>query len=1006
MDECLSIFYSNLYILYIWNIMEIKLNEKFYNLMNLILLGHDPNHDFKDVLERWENQLGAIQKLISNVIYFTTTPQEGGKTNHNLSKKSNNKGGHFKQNMFGKKYTKSNRFFIDQTNLSKKKKLVPSIKQNSVNKTVKLKNRHDTSIAIRNYKRQEYFNNKRLKDFNNNNIEIITFMPEQKRTDYNTKEMFKDQSILEDKTESLIQSISCALLFQSFSMKFIFEIYKKKRIANIIDIIDANQNISLWSAIYYTIYNLHQGNVEVEICNKVEGSMEEDCNMIQDNKNNPNQVLNELIMFKFLNFCKTQNLTNSQSTIFDELIKGDIFVSNADFNKLLNSFLETNSIGQCINEYAPTPTRGGGYKQKGGANSDLTDDKLNELISKITEFNTVVESYNTDTAIETDINSRITVIVDEATRINTENQQRVNSITRTGLKYENAQNELKESAIELENANKLDQKKTLLNYMSEIFRKNSNNKKVSQTDLNLYNFIRTRLLTQLKDILRDYGQNTAAGSVDNASGNPSSGSSIFPVLGKGSRKIKDFETYSSNGYYNFMNSLSGGYTIIKEEREAIIRRIQIQKENEEARLAAGGLGKIEKETKDVILNWVTTIALRIAGVADEPVPLNSANVNSANAVFTSYPTNIGLTADYDNNIAFMHNKVVNMLLRLVNRPSYSTNNDIDTQLYEAIKKLVKNRFPNKIIDANKSEIICQATVNNNKENLRTSINNAAHLASNYKDKTEICPYSAQGDGQPNCTENTSIGRTEKGNTDVQIGFDDNNSFRFTLTGNPDGDFTYTLQIITNKLTDSTIIITPDKTNEFANMSGNGTKLVAHKTLGITLNSLEELISELEDFDWDAILDEHVEDVNLINKTFEHIYTNKKQAFLNSISNIWFKMLGDCMQEFNAVFKNGGYTANPIYEPLIAKWIEKSAIRGFFANDRPSAVRFILWLLFGDTAGRSQEESYINQNSYGGYFSKEDQFIVGNIDKQNIIKPQICIPTLLLQGGRKTKKNRK
>jgi hypothetical protein len=988
--------------------MIIQLKENFYNLMNLILLGDDPNHDFKDVLERWENQLGAIQKLISNVIYFTTTPQEGGKINHNLSKKSNNKGGQFKQNMFGKKNTKNNRFFIDQTNLSRKKKLVPSIKQNSVNRTVKLKNRHDTIIAIRKDKRQDFFNNKRHKDFNNNNIEIITFMPEQKRTDYNTNEMLKDQSIIEDKTESLIQSISCALLFQSFSMKFIFEIYKQRGVADITDIIDANHNISLWSAIYYTIYNLHQGNVEVEVCNKVEGSMEEDCNMIQDNKNNPNPVLNELILFKFLNFCKNQPITasNIQSTIFDELIKDDIFVSNADFNNLLSAFLETNAIGQCINEYAPTPNRGGGYKQKGGANSDLTDDQLNELISKINEFNTVVESYNTDTDIETNtaigvlnIKSRITAIIVEATQLNDKNQEHMNLVTGTGLKYENAQNELKESSIELVNANKLNQNPTLLNYMSEIFRKNSNNKKVSQTDLNLYNLIRTGLLTQLKDILRYFEQKTAAGSVDNASGNPSSGSSIFPVLGKGSRKIKDFETYFLNGYYIFMSSLIEGYKTTVSQNAAILDKIKIKQDNEEARLAAGGLGKIEKETKDVILNWVTNIALKIAGVSDEPVPLNRAN-----AVFTSYPTNIVLTEDNANNIAYMHNKVVNMLLRLVNRPSYSTNNDIDTQLYEAIKKLVKKRFPNNIIDSNKSEIICQATINTSRENLRTSINNAAHLSSNYKDKTEICPYSAQGDGQPNCTENTSIGRTEKGNTDVEIGFDENNRFRFTLTGNQDGTFTYTLQIITNRLTGSTIMITPDKTSEFVNMSGNGTKLVAHKTLGITLNSLEELISELEEHDWNAILDEHVEDENLINKTFEHIYTNKKQAFLNSISNIWFKMLGDCMQEFNAVFKNGGYIGNPTYEPLIAKWIDKSAIRGFFANDRPSAVRFILWLLFGE-AGRSQEESYINQNSYGGYFSKEDQFIVGNIDKQDIIKPQICIPTLLLQGGRKTKKNR-
>ena len=70
-------------------------------------------------------------------------------------------------------------------------------------------------------------------------------------------------------------------------------------------------------------------------------------------------------------------------------------------------------------------------------------------------------------------------------------------------------------------------------------------------------------------------------------------------------------------------------------------------------------------------------------------------------------------------------------------------------------------------------------------------------------------------------------------------------------------------------------------------------------------------------------------------------------------------MGDLMQEFNVVLKNGGMT-DLEYDPNVEKWdVNGAAVYGFFANDRPSAVRCIMWLLFGDTAD-------INPAAYGGY----------------------------------------
>ena len=97
-----------------------------------------------------------------------------------------------------------------------------------------------------------------------------------------------------------------------------------------------------------------------------------------------------------------------------------------------------------------------------------------------------------------------------------------------------------------------------------------------------------------------------------------------------------------------------------------------------------------------------------------------------------------------------------------------------------------------------------------------------------------------------------------------------------------------------------------------------------------------------------------------------------KELLEIVWGILFKGTGDIFQEINALCKYGGYTSSPNYinNTEIIEWDNTGNVkRIFFANDRPSASRFISML----KEGRDED---VNINASGGYkpFS-ENEFLV-------------------------------
>jgi hypothetical protein len=89
---------------------------------------------------------------------------------------------------------------------------------------------------------------------------------------------------------------------------------------------------------------------------------------------------------------------------------------------------------------------------------------------------------------------------------------------------------------------------------------------------------------------------------------------------------------------------------------------------------------------------------------------------------------------------------------------------------------------------------------------------------------------------------------------------------------------------------------------------------------------------------------------------------------------------------------GGYLHNNYnYDTDVHNYTKtkKNMLRFFAANDRPSGTRFMYMLLNG-----KKEE--INEYAFGGYYSKEDDYIVQRNDMNNLCE------TLKQNGGKPIK----
>jgi hypothetical protein len=105
-----------------------------------------------------------------------------------------------------------------------------------------------------------------------------------------------------------------------------------------------------------------------------------------------------------------------------------------------------------------------------------------------------------------------------------------------------------------------------------------------------------------------------------------------------------------------------------------------------------------------------------------------------------------------------------------------------------------------------------------------------------------------------------------------------------------------------------------------------------------------------------------------------------------ITSSFRKSLGDFLQELNSVIRNGGYISAPAYKNIAGKTIVPPEIlRLGLANDRPSGIRMILLILFGQTG--------INDKCAGGFINNDGKYL-------------IAIRTIARRGGNISKKNKK
>lgn len=286
-----------------------------------------------------------------------------------------------------------------------------------------------------------------------------------------------------------------------------------------------------------------------------------------------------------------------------------------------------------------------------------------------------------------------------------------------------------------------------------------------------------------------------------------------------------------------------------------------------------------------------------------------------------------------------------------------------------------------------------------KEGLKYIVNNAAPINNKYT----FCPYSSILDGMSNCSSTTTT--FERGNMNFKIKGPKPNSIYYNgkLNLNPfelsesieNSSVNLDFDVRLN-LDSKTINLTGKKENIILKKAYN---LEAHNVLKNTLVKIIQFIEkpfnfltppkitiptnidgtsgvstfnvrEIQDYILDTdnyvLADDRPQKPksNIFNNLF-NIFVLNPDLFKIVYSEILFKVVGDLFQEINSVCKYGGY--NSMYYKATDDVIKYdmmgngNTIRGFFANDRPSGIRFLYML-------QHANQNCINQEAYGGYYS--------------------------------------
>lgn len=236
------------------------------------------------------------------------------------------------------------------------------------------------------------------------------------------------------------------------------------------------------------------------------------------------------------------------------------------------------------------------------------------------------------------------------------------------------------------------------------------------------------------------------------------------------------------------------------------------------------------------------------------------------------------------------------------------------------------------------------------------INNAVSIKI-LKQPPYFCPVSSIIDGQSTCPSSTGSNEFENGNMNVIIrdgelsGEKQTTSLNVTGTivspiqGNKKGyDITFNLRVGDFRFEDSLNISDIDKSN-LLNARLNIQNSINEFANLLKTDFTQILTSEDDDGDINPVDTINISDIKFKNRCdlfLSIIKTKKDESITNSILKlVWKKMMGDFLQEINTVSKNSGYISYVPNESIN----EPNGFRLGLANDRPSAIRMVIFTLF-------------------------------------------------------------
>lgn len=450
---------------------------------------------------------------------------------------------------------------------------------------------------------------------------------------------------------------------------------------------------------------------------------------------------------------------------------------------------------------------------------------------------------------------------------------------------------------------------------------------------------------------------------------------IFPVIPNSDRmrtKIPDVNTFVKDKITNKKTAILKPYYIaLKRLRTEEKKRIENEK-----KVLSGDLTKEDKHAQNHFVEFVAKSSLFINNICDQYGNIIADNIPDIylkiQASILIKQANWEKVGDNKRKIYNMtknlDDELLNYMIELSTIPSKPPQLITPTQIHQKKEKIMNTG-------------ICGPIKNHVSNNAATSLPKTA--------KTKlVCSTSALLDGMPTCnykadkTHSTQLS-WERGNMNFMI-TNNNESIYYqgSLTLDPSDETKVDLQVQVQTLSGFQV----GKVNHTSVVDESLKAYVALK------HTLRAMIIYIVVSDHTILQPQtsQTKDLNIFENLFLTACTQDKSKRDNIFnlfySEILYKGVGDLFQEINSACKFGGYVNILQPNPNNINFDRYgNATRYFAANDRPSGVRFVLFLTLGakkDPQNRNRSE--INSGAFGGYLGDQKQLIVEHENYQPCI----------------------